>query len=112
MAEGARLESVCTTKVVPRVRIPLSPPEVTKVIQKKLKGDENPEGRAVAKRRPLSMKCEIIPLSPPEVTKVIQKKLNLGRCPNKLLKSKYKSIFRVDSLEIRDWQNVVALFVK
>jgi len=46
------------------------------------------------------------------VTKVIQKKLNLGRCPNKLLKSKYKSIFRVDSLEIRDWQNVVALFVK
>lgn len=73
MAEGARLESVCTAKVVPRVRIPLSPPEVTKVTQKKL---------------------------------------NLGGCPNKLLKGKYKSIFRAESLEIRDWQNVVALFVK
>jgi len=46
------------------------------------------------------------------VTKVTQKKLNLGGCPNKLLKGKYKSIFRAESLEIRDWQNVVALFVK
>jgi hypothetical protein len=39
LAEGARLEIACTTKVVPRVRIPLSPPFTGSEVFRRLDGD-------------------------------------------------------------------------
>ena len=39
LAEGARLEIACTTNVVPRVRIPLSPPFTSSGVFRRLDGD-------------------------------------------------------------------------